>query len=357
MSVLPKQLASTIDKTLLTSMLLDGFWERWIAHGVTKEDLIKVRQRLNSLEQWVELWGSIAKEKENHARLTKDLVKKESLYQQAGFIYSLIQWIYPERNREKVIWYMMSKNLFRKADSLSSHQTKYIGIEFENCKCNGRIRIPNKNKINAKGCILIINPIDSAKEELYKYENDFVNAGFVTFCFDGPGQGETYALQELKGTRKRWESFINKLIELAHIEFPNLPIYLFGTSSGASWAIYGSIHPYVVKTVAVSPAFVGYDGKHHNLPEYFIERMNKYLETPKDILPIFEDMTFNKPLLLFHGEQDVMVDQKEVVEFVNHCANVNFFTYEDQGHCCNDKLNEIRKISIDWYKDIPLGGN
>lgn len=116
-------------------------------------------------------------------------------------------------------------------------------IEIDNHQCAGRIRIPD----HSRGIVIIVNPIDSSKEELFKYESDFLNAGFTTVSFDGPGQGGSYVLHGLRGTKKRWEAFIDQVIDFTSELFPDKPIFLFGTSLGASWALYGSGSPIVKK--------------------------------------------------------------------------------------------------------------
>ena len=161
------------------------------------------------------------------------LKESEYLYRQASLCYNLSYWIYPERSHEKQNWYHKCLEYMYKGDSLSDIETKYASLYCDGIKCLGRIRIPS----NPKGCILIINPIDSSKEELFKYEKDFVEDGYVTVSFDGPGQGETYTLNGLIGSGTNWEIFTMDLINYTKKSFPTLPLYLFGTSLGATWVL------------------------------------------------------------------------------------------------------------------------
>ena len=43
----------TIQKTLLTSVLQDGFWSRWFAHGIESSVLMGNRAKLGTLDGWI----------------------------------------------------------------------------------------------------------------------------------------------------------------------------------------------------------------------------------------------------------------------------------------------------------------
>ena len=341
-----KQEMTTIDKTLLTARLFEGFWDRWIVHGVEKDDLAKIRSSFLTKEQWVNGWQELAIQKFIEAEGLKQLNKKneaENKFRIAGLYYQLIHWLIPKDNKEKIQWLNESLVAFHQADQTSGIATRYDLIEIENNICFGRIRIP----MSPMGVVIIINPLDSTKEELFTYEMDFISDGFITVSFDGPGQGQTYTYLGFKGTRERWRQFIDSLIDYSKVQFPDLPLYLFGTSSGAAWALYGSCNPKVTKVVAVSPAFMNEEIK---LPDYFIERTRFVLEED-NVLPEIENLPYRNPVLLVHGKKDVMLSDETIYSLFNKLpVEKIFLEYEEEGHCCNYKLPEIRKISTEWFQ-------
>lgn len=339
---------AVIRRTLKTSVLIDAFWERWLVHGVDSKDLAQIRPRLKTFEDWVEGWYSLAREKEHRAYALIEQQRTEEaeyLFRIAGLYYNLIYWIYPEQTSEKESWYRDCLKSFRQADSLSVIKTEYAGLEFDGQKYVGRIRVPE----SPMGCIIIINPIDSSKEELFRYEYDFVNAGFVTISFDGPGQGENYAFTGLRATRKRWEQFMDRLIEFTLGCYSDLPLFSFGTSLGASWVLYASCHPGIKKSVAVSPAV---EFAKLNLPGYFLERMDYccILAEGKTPVPDYDNLTFRSPVLVFHGQQDQMVLTPDMSAlYAKLPAGKEFIEYPEEGHCCNFKLDEIRRLAVQWF--------
>lgn len=337
-----------IHRILRTAQLIDAFWERWIVHGIDKADIQAVQKELSSYENWIAAWNRLAEEKLAKAVLYKQnklFDKAERMYRQTGLYYNLIYWLDPERTEEKMKWSQQSLSMTMKADALSSIACFYKTITINGVACKGRIRVPSM----PKGCIVIINPIDSSKEELYKYEKDFIDRGFATVSFDGPGQGETFMINGKYGSRHLWEQFIDQVISVSDLLFPNLPIYLFGTSLGGSWVIYGSAHPRVSRAAAVSPAVAL---EKMNMPGYFMERMNCSCFIDKSVHPIpaFEKITGHCPVLIFHGNKDMMVPNKEMKALYQQLPKTaRMITYKDAGHCCNFYLDDIRKLSVDWF--------
>lgn len=347
--------SKVVDRILRTAQLIDAFWERWVVHGIDQSDVDSVRKELTSYDRWAAIWGQLAEEKRTKAALYKEnnlLAKAETYYRQASLYYNLVYWLDPVSSEGKIKWYKESLEMMRKADALSRIPACYMSIKVNDLSCKGRMRIPTY----PKGCIIIINPIDSSKEELYQYEEDFISKGFVTLSFDGPGQGETFLLNGGIGTRALWEPFVDQVIDFAAERFPGLPIHLFGTSLGGSWVIYGSTHPKVSSAVAVSPAVAL---ERMNMPSYFMDRMNASCLVDKSVHPIPElDFIIRPcPILIFHGKKDMMVPNDEMMAlFQKLSSRSKMMTYKDAGHCCNYHLEEIRERSVQWFMDIEKIG-
>lgn len=335
---------NTIDKTLLTASLFEGFWDRWIVHGVSYHDLAKLRNSMITKEHWFRTWRELADGKYTAAESLEKVGlvgQVESVFRIAALYYQLNYWLIPEHGKEKLDWLKKSLQAVQKADELSEIKTEYVELPIDEHRYYGRVRIP----YNPEGVIIIVNPIDSTKEELFSYEMDFVEKNYVVVSFDGPGQGETFTRQGLKATRLRWEQFVDRIIEYTSNTFPTHDIFLFGTSSGAAWAIYGSGNEKISKAVAVSPAF---RNEEIQMPDYFLERM--FAVSDETIIPDYTQLNLQRPVLLVHGKKDVMVKDEDIYGlFENLPSGKILLEYEDEGHCCNYKLPEIRTKAIDWF--------
>ncbi|MFC0213605.1 alpha/beta hydrolase [Paenibacillus chartarius] len=338
---------ATIRKTLLTAKLFDRFWDRWFVHGIAAAGIAELRRELTDISHWIEGLQSQALQYQKAAAVCAESGKyeeSEHMWRTAGLYYYLIQWIYPEVTEDKRYWFERCKAMFENADRLSEIPIIPVSIPVKERECCGRMRIPE----SPHGCVVLVSPIDSSKEELFTYESEFVHAGFATLHVDGPGQGETLLKQGLKASRANWTLFIRQVIDEAAGRFPGLPIFLFGTSSGASWAVHGSFHPKVEKAAAVSPAFEA----GLVLPEYFLERMACILEDDAVLLPELERFEAGKPVMLFHGKKDTMVKDEQIYALYGKLPEgKRMIEYENEGHCCNFKLGEIRKTAAAWFME------
>ncbi|WP_209121570.1 S9 family peptidase [Alkalihalobacillus sp. BA299] len=334
-----------IDQTIKMAQLSSGFWERWLVHGVDEDDLLTKCPEIKSLNDWISTWIECAEEKKRIALTLENrgfLKEAEYMYRNSSLYYNLAQWIYPESINEKRKWFKECKDIFLYADSLSSVETKYAALQIDQHICVGRIRIPR----NIKGCVIIFNPIDSSKEELFTYESDFIEAGYATVSFDGPGQGETYVSGYGKAALEQIKRFADKVIAYTVKLFPKNPIYTFGISSGGAWSVYASCHHKVKKSVAVSPGFPF--GTLH-FSTYFSGRLYSFIED--DGVPDFNKLTFCNPVYLFHGLQDRMIPEQAMYSLYKKLPNNSqLFEYEGEKHCCNNRLGDIRKNSIQWFE-------
>lgn len=344
-----KNILTTIQKTLMTARLFDGFWDRWVAHGLVYSEIAGVRAPLKSIAEWEKSFSQIAVKHYEKAIDNEKMgftLKAEKSYRISGLYYNLVHWIYPDNSNEKIEWLNKSNEIFLKADQLSAIRCTREFISIEGIKCAGRVRVPE----DPQGCIIIVNPIDSTKEELYANEKQFIDSGYITVSFDGPGQGETFTLNGLRATRENWELFLNEVIDFTFRSFPGLSIHLFGTSSGAAWAIYGSTNPKIKSAVAVSPPLED----NSSIPNYFGDRINfitKNCDTR--IMPNLKETSNYSSILLFHGSKDLMINTREMHQFYEKLHSPkDLVEFTEEGHCCNFKLNEVRDLSMKWFSSI-----
>ncbi|WP_068648078.1 alpha/beta hydrolase [Paenibacillus antarcticus] len=338
--------SSTIEKTMLTSFLLQGFWDRWIANDIPRETVIELRHRINRLEDWIRILQKHADVYENravHVLNQHSVGEAVNFYRLAAMHYNLIQWVFPETGNEKREWYQRCKDMHEQADQLVEDEIMNIIIQVEGNECYGRIRVSDR----PKGCVIIINPIDSSKEEVVKYEDFFAGMGFATVSFDGPGQGETYTFSHQRATRQSWDLFVNEVIEFTALQFPMLQLYLFGTCLGGAWSIQGSSHPKICRTVSVSPVIDG----DTRVPEYFEERLLNIIEDSKSgLLLRMESLDYVSPILLVHGKKDTIIQHDNIYDLYTKLPiEKRLIQYVDEGHGCNYRINEILKAAGHWY--------
>lgn len=339
-----------IEKTIFTSVMDNGFWDRWIVHGIDEAFIKENKTKMINVDGWTETLSNKAQEYSKRAKELEeagDKLQAEQNYRKAGIYYNLVQWVFPEPAGKRAEWYERCLETFRLADLVSEDEIIHHTLTINEKSYGGRIRIPNKE---VEGVVILVIPTDSTKEEFYLYEQDFAEEGFVVISFDGTGQGETLLIHGHKADIETWEQFMNGVVHFASAQFPNLSINLFGTSSGGAWAMEGSRNSLVSKTAVVSPP-----PKFKNnvrLPDYFRERMNNMLvDFDKGSLPLFQHAEEIDDIVVFHGGKDLLVIEDELKELFNQFSpEKRFITYEEEAHCCNYKLGEIRHRTAEWFK-------
>lgn len=335
----------------MMSFLFEPFWDRWVGSGISKSTVYELRQRVSGIEDWIEVLQSHVDVYEELAvTMLKQhlIVEAEYFYRNAAMNYNLIQWMFPHTGQDKQTWYERCKVMHRQADELASDEIIEAVIHVEGNECYGRIRAPK----HPRGCIVIVNPIDASKEDFIKYEAGFARMGFVTVSFDGPGQGETYVFSQYRATRLGWELFMHEVTEFASSQYPGLPLHLFGTSFGGSWAIEGSSHPKICRAVAVSPLLE----ESVRIPDYFRERL-AYVSEGKESLLALRTKSLGQlsPLLLVHGKQDDWVKDEAMGSFYHKIfVEKQLIEYMDERHGCYFRMDDIVKSAADWYM---LGAN
>ncbi|SER18618.1 Lysophospholipase, alpha-beta hydrolase superfamily [Gracilibacillus ureilyticus] len=335
----------TIEKTIMTARLFSGFWDRWIVHGLSRSTMMEAMKQINHLEDWLNYFEAKAITYNELAVSASGSTRGNALrnYYQASLCYNLCQWIFPSICDEKKYWYSKMSETSQLADQLLDNTLIYTEIKSGNQSSYGRIR----RNSNTSKVMIILTPIDSTAEELFSYEDHFFRLGFSTVCFDGPGQGKTL-LNGWKLSTGSYRLFLDELMKMVKSTFPGMSVYLFGTSSGALWAIEAAKYEVVKKVISVSPS-ISSDLK---MPDYFNERVNAVTEDVKAVLPIVDKLTIHKPVLLFHGAKDVLVKQEDINRLISRLPQKSEWKiYPNEGHCCNYKLDEIRSISAEWCKE------
>lgn len=337
---------NTIDKTIMMGFLFARFWDRWVANGLKQSTVSELRYRIYKLDNWLRILSREANAIELEAAdlLNQSMVKEAKvLYRIAGLHYSIIQWMFPRAGDEKRSWYESCKEMHRIADSIEEDEISYKVLRAGGGDCYGRIRMP----MEPRGCVIIINPLDSSKEELYSLEEHFAKRGFATIVFDGPGQGETYVTNEYQASHDSWSLFMDQIIEFAMMEYPQLDLFLFGTGSGAAWAIQGSQYPKIRKTSAVSPVF----DSDIRMPDYFMERLaNITGEKTSRLTPSLESVKLQGPIFLVHGNKDTIVKSDAIQEIYNRLPEgKQLAVYDDEDHCCSYRTGEIVRNAADWF--------
>ncbi len=222
----------------------------------------------------------------------------------------------------------------------------------------GYLRTPSDKTKDKFPAVLFVHGMDSAKEEVFWTEREAVMRGFVTLVFDGPGQGETYILNNVLWD-ENFEVFILKVIDFLSVQpkvDPN-KIFICGPSWGGFWALkVASIDKRLKGCISVG----GPPSSDHfrKLPLPIRVRFQKLFgdTTPEELsrylskLNIFHAIDkIQCPTLVVHGRKDPIVPFDLIEKMLEKMkCPITFKSYDDGDHCCTQHAAEVRGISGDW---------
>lgn len=340
---------------------LPWFIPRVTASKVPYSELQRILARLGSFSEWVETWSRSAdryRQMGETALLEGKTQTGAHFLLLATYLYFFAQLLLPMGNptKESIVRRMVSCYL-RGAAELAP-PVRPVRIPFNGVEMPGYLRVPDTP--GRAPCVVMLDGADTVKEELHWWSDLFVQRGAATLCFDGPGQGETWAQLKMDA---RYEVAVSAAIDWlrAHDAIDPSRIVIWGISLGG----YLAARALASDDRAVVGVCVGgfYDARgfpHRALAGQ--ERWREMLGLP-DIPAtrnfVAEHVTLSgmladlgRPLLVVHGGRDHLVPTEEIRCFLDDAPDmVEFWLYEDACHAVWDWYEEVAPRTADWVME------
>src|SRR6266700_2243624 len=272
---------------------INNWAPRFLSNGVDPNDLQSVTKRIERWDDWNREWSTYAAV---HERMGEEAEEQE-YYQSAGYHYF-----------HAAITYHFGKFLFvHRPDELrTAHEhvvrTYQKGLHYFDFP-GERVAIPYEDGGTMYGIfrkpwhtpkppvVILIPGLDSVKEELHNYGDDFLRRGMAVLAIDGPGQGEMGFEQRPLLTR---EAFVYRL-----------------------------------KATDESTA--------------------RTLLKPFSLQGVMEKVTC--PLLVIMGRQDRIVSPSSAEQMVAEAGGeAELWMFEDGNHVCNNIPYKHRPQQADWMR-------
>lgn len=340
------------------------WYSRFLLAQVDIDRIRRVVKRIRNWFQWLEEWsieGRQLNEKAEIALAEGNILTARNLFHEAAGCYHIGQHFYyfDEQAKNKAlheIW-----RLYRKAISLyhSSERPLRVEIPFRNTVIPGYLKL---QKVKGRPLIILINGMDNIKEiEQHFWAGLLLEAGFNTFVFDGPGQGEMhYSMKMIPDYEKSVVAIIDWFEANPHMEIDMDQIGTVGFSMGGYFSPLVAAHDKRVKCavsnggparlsliptgIRANPILKGCF-PHATGKKTYRESL-EYLDYDISNAPPLEC-----PLLLFHSGNDKLLPdgQKHVQIFMDWAQGEKELVYYPDGeHVCANHLDEVIPMTIDW---------
>lgn len=343
---------------------IDNWAPRMVANGVDLNDFKRLTSEITRWADWCSAWSEAAAV---HARMGEEAEHKGH-YVSAG-----------EHYFRAAITYQFGKFLFfhdldqlrtAEAEVVRNYQRglpyydwpgERVEIPFEGTTLPGLLRKPWHER--RAPVVILIPGLDSVKEEMHLYGNDFLRRGMAVVAIDGPGQGE---MEFDHPMRHDYDVVVRAVIDALERrpDVDGSRIGLFGVSVGGYYAPRAAaFEPRVRATIALAGCYrisdyfdrvpsLTRDALVHRLKAGSVDRAREEVKA----FDLTGDMDRIKShLLVIHGRLDRLFPAESAERMVQDAGGpAELWMFDDGNHVCNNIPDKYRPQQADWMADRLL---
>lgn len=334
---------------------------RFIANGVDLNDYQRVTARVQAWEDWTREWSACGASHERmgeEAAASRDYESAAEHLFHASMAYHFGKFLavaFPEQLREA---HERTVRCYERALPWFDTPGERIAIPYEpDVTMWGILRKPWH--IPHPPVAILIPGLDSVKEEMHKYSDDFLRRGIATLAIDGPGQGE---MEFDRPMRADYEvvtrAAINALERRSDVDAER--VGLVGVSLGGFYAPRAAaFEPRVRAAIAIAGPYdvpAAFDQMPDLTQEAFIHRSGA--TTRAEALERLRSFTLagvaervTCPLLVIMGRQDRVIPPADAERLAREAAGpVDLWLFDEGNHVCNNIPFKYRPQQADWMR-------
>lgn len=341
---------------------IDNWAPRFISNGVDANDFQRVTNSVERWDDWCRVWsecGAMHERMAEEAEAKRQYVSAATHYLHAAMSYHFGKYLFVDKPRELREAHEHVVRDYSRALPYFDFPGERVAIPYENgATMYGILRKPWHTP---KPPVVILVPgLDSVKEELHTYGDDFLRRGMAVLAIDGPGQGE---MEFEHPMRYDYEVPVKYAIDYLESR-PDVDasrVGLMGVSLGGYYAPrVAAFEPRLKAVIANAGA---YDFAEHfdRLPMLTRATFTARLKAAnqEEARARLEAFTLSGvldkvtcPLLVIMGRLDRLVPAEDAERVVAEAGDVaELWMFEDGNHVCNNIPYKHRPQQADWMHD------
>ncbi len=338
---------------------------RMVANGIDYNDFIRATARIDRWDQWCGVWSGIGEE---HLALAEAALadgrarSAAQHYVTASMAFHFGKFLFVDYPHERRVASQRTITSYAQASALWPDPVELVRIPADEA-----VTVPavlRKPPHGARPPVVILIPgLDSVKEELHRYGDDFLDRGMAVLAIDGPGQG---ALEDVVPMRPDYEVIVSRVVDFIQ-QRPDLNgsrIGVMGVSVGGYYAARAAARePRIHATIESGGAYCladDFDAVPELTRQAFTVRSGH--TDPSAARTYLLQFTLegllsevSRPLLIIHGGRDrlfpVDVAQRIAEEAGEHAE---LWIIPEGNHLCNNMPYAIRPRQADWMKQMLM---
>lgn len=340
---------------------IDNWAPRFISNGVDYNDYQRLAARIERWEDWSREWSSCAATHEQlgeQAEAQADYLSAGFHYFQAAITYHFGKFVFVQNPAALREAHEHVVQTYQKAMPYFDVPAERVAIPYEQgSTLYGILRKPWHAP--RPPLVILVPGLDSVKEELHNYGDDFLRRGMAVLAIDGPGQGEMefeHALRHDFEVPVRY--VIDYLERRADIDLRR--IGLMGVSLGGYFAPRAAAFEPRLKAVIANAGAYNFAENFERLPlltrEAFTYRTKSANEAEaRQKLEAFNLAGVLKyvrcPLLVIMGRLDRLIPPAAAERVVAEVPDkAELWMFEDGNHVCNNIPYKHRPQQADWMR-------
>ncbi len=341
----------------ILSYMWDNITDRFLAEGANYRELRDLRRCIERLEDWPAAWAETARATEQRAEqlLAAGAVHSAAAdYWRASTYYFFSQFLLWSEAETKLKFYSECVRNFRIASKHFEAPQLPIEIPFRDIMMPGYLRVPPN--ADRPPLVLLLNGLDTTKEEQLVIGNLCIQRGLATLTFDGPGSGET--LYKMR-TMPDYVDAVHAAIDFAETrpEIDRNRIGIIGRSLGSHYASRAAMRDDRIKAV-VSWGSMFDMRNYRSIPPLTLAGFVFVCgaKTVEEARPYIDSVDLANvrgrikcPLMVVNGGRDPITpsDNIERMRALGD-GTVEVMYWEDSSHCMHDRPHICRPAMADF---------
>lgn len=353
----------TVDERIQAA--IDHWAPRFVANGVDLNDFQRIVAGIERWDEWCAAWSECGA---THARLAEQAEARgyytsaAQHYVQAAVTYHFGKYVFVHRPAELRTAHEWVVRLYQKALPYLDPPGERVEMPYEyGDVMPGILRKPAHTP--KPPLVILIPGLDSVKEELHYYGEDFLKRGLAVLAIDGPGQGE---MEFRHPMRHDYEVAVGHAIDYLERR-PDVDaarVGLMGVSLGGYYAPRAAAFEARVKAAISVAGAYNFADRFERRPSLtraaFVHRLGVADEAAaRDKLQAF-DLSgvmprVTCPLLIIMGRQDRLIAPEDAERMVAEAGGpAELWMFEDGNHVCNNIPYKYRPQQADWMREKLL---
>ena len=340
---------------------IDNWAPRFVANGVDINDFQRVTTSIERWEDWCQKWsecGAMHEQMGEQAEAERHYVSAAYHYFHAAISYHFGKYLFVQQPNELRAAHEHVVRDYQRALPFFDFPGEHVAIPYESgATMYGILRKPWHTP---KPPVVILVPgLDSVKEELHVYGDDFLKRGMAVLAIDGPGQGE---MEFTHPQRYDYEVPIKYAVDYLE-QRPDVDasrVGMMGVSLGGQLVVRAAAFEPRIKATIENCGAYDQSENFQKRPKISRDTMVYRLKAANEenALNKLKQFTLQGvaekvqcPLLVIQGGRDRLVPAEQGQRIAAEAgAKAVLWFFEDGNHVCNNIPYKHRPQQADWMR-------